>query len=99
VHGVHEAFSASDVIAYPIALKEVNPESQLSRLDSSRQAGRAASDNTDPGLTHLHPYLRCAYPLSGTLYIAALFPKGFLLGIIYIITKRGYALDSSTYYI
>jgi hypothetical protein len=52
VHGVYEAFSTSNVIAYLIALKEVNPESQPCRLDSSRQPGRAAPDNTDPGLTH-----------------------------------------------
>jgi hypothetical protein len=52
-HGVHEAFSASDVIANVIALKEINPKPQLSRLDRRRQAGRPTSHNTDPDLTHL----------------------------------------------
>jgi hypothetical protein len=62
VHGVHEAFSTSDVIAYSITLKEVNPESQLSRLNGGRQTGRAASDNTDSDLTHL-PAKASSHPL------------------------------------
>jgi hypothetical protein len=52
VHGIDKTLGASDVIADLVALKEIDSEPQPCRLDGGRQAGRAASDNTDPDLAH-----------------------------------------------